>query len=358
MKIGILTHQYVSNYGAFLQAYALAKAVAGEFPEDTVEIIDYINLKHFITNSLGWFRFYRDREQWKHWKQKICVPFVFARERKKHLPLSPRCYTAKGINRLQYDVIIVGSDEVWNYKDRKSTAKVKFGHGLTCKKLIAYAPSVGNSRGDIPEYVRSGLDNFRALSVRDELTGKLVKKITGQEPKSVLDPTFLYETPVAELVKVQKPYILFYYCDGLPEDIKDQIISHARQEGLAVYGAGQWDRRYDDIQKLLTPFEWVQKFRHARFVFTGTFHGAVFSILNRRPFKVYLTNKSRIRKVGALLKELRIEGREIDADFVFDINEASNEIDYSAVDEIITQRRNESLEFLRKAIESARSTER
>ena len=353
MKIGILTHQYVSNYGAFLQAYALAKAVAREFPEDTVEIIDHINLKHFITNSLGWFRFYRGREQAKHWKRKIHVPFVFARERKKHLPLSPRCYTAKQINRLQYDVIIVGSDEVWNYKDRKSTAKIKFGHSLTCKNLIAYAPSVGNSRGDIPEYVRRGFDNFRAISVRDELTGKLVKKVTGKEAESVLDPTFLQEIPAAEPEGIQKPYILFYYCDGLPESTKEQIISHVRQAGLAVYGAGQWDRRYDDIQKILTPFEWAQMFRHARFVFTGTFHGAVFSILNRRPFKVYLTNKSRIRKVGALLKELNIEGREIGPEFVFDLNETANEIDYGVVDEILAQRRDESLDYLRRAIRNA-----
>ena len=352
MKIGILTHQYVSNYGAFLQAYALAKAVAREFPEDTVEIIDHITLKHFIANSLGWFRFYRGREQAKHWRQKTRVPFVFARERKKYLPLSPRCYTAKQINRLQYDVIVVGSDEVWNYKDRKSTAKIKFGHGLTCRNLIAYAPSVGNSRGDIPEYVRSGLDNFRAISVRDELTEKLVKKVTGQDSEFVLDPTFLQEIPGAEPEEIQKPYILFYYCDGLPEHIKEQIIFHARQEGLAVYGAGQWDRCYDDLQKIPTPFEWAQMFRHARFVFTGTFHGAVFSILNRRPFKVYLTNKSRIRKVGTLLRELNIENREIDPEFVFDINDHANEIDYEAVDKILTRRRAQSTDYLRRAIKN------
>lgn len=354
MKIGILTHQYVSNYGAFLQSYALAKAVAREFPEDTVEVIDYINLKHYITNSLGWFRFYRGKEQAKHWKQKIGVPLMFARERKKHLPLSPRCYTAEQINRLQYDVIIVGSDEVWNYKDRKSTAKIKFGHGLTCKHLIAYAPSVGNSRGDIPEYVRRGLENFRLISVRDELTGKLVKKVTGQEPESVLDPTFLQEIPIEEPEEIQKPYILFYYCDGLPQNIKQQIIAHARQEGFAVYGAGQWDRQYDDMPKILTPFEWAQMFCNAQFVFTGTFHGAVFSILNRRPFRVYLTNKSRIRKVGALLKELNIEDREIGPEFVFDLRDKSNEIDYQAVDRILAQRREQSLAYLCRAITSTK----
>lgn len=37
MKIGILTHQYINNYGAFLQAWALRKAISELFPEDEVQ---------------------------------------------------------------------------------------------------------------------------------------------------------------------------------------------------------------------------------------------------------------------------------------------------------------------------------
>lgn len=70
MKIGILTHQYINNYGAFLQAYALREAVAEMFPNDNVEIINYINFKHFIINTCGWYRFYKDRETFDAWKQK------------------------------------------------------------------------------------------------------------------------------------------------------------------------------------------------------------------------------------------------------------------------------------------------
>lgn len=44
MKIGILTHQYIDNYGAFLQAYALREAMTKAFPEDQVEIINCINV--------------------------------------------------------------------------------------------------------------------------------------------------------------------------------------------------------------------------------------------------------------------------------------------------------------------------
>lgn len=40
MKIGILTHQYINNYGAFLQAWALREAISELFPEDEVQIID------------------------------------------------------------------------------------------------------------------------------------------------------------------------------------------------------------------------------------------------------------------------------------------------------------------------------
>lgn len=42
MKIGILTHQYINNYGAFLQAWALREAISELFPEDEVQIIDYV----------------------------------------------------------------------------------------------------------------------------------------------------------------------------------------------------------------------------------------------------------------------------------------------------------------------------
>lgn len=77
MKIGILTHQYINNYGAFLQAWALREAIAELFPNDEVQIIDYVNLKHFIINAGGWFRFYKNRESFKDWMEKIKLPRTF-----------------------------------------------------------------------------------------------------------------------------------------------------------------------------------------------------------------------------------------------------------------------------------------
>ncbi len=352
MKIGIMTHHYINNYGAFLQAYALQNALSEMFPDDTVEIIDYINLKHSIINTCGWFRFYSKRENFKCWVSKIKVPLTFSTSRKKHMNLSKRCYSVSGINKQKYDCIIIGSDEVWNFADSKGNTPVKFGIGIECKNIIAYAPSVGNANcaEDIPDYVIEGINKFKAISARDDLAAELVHNITGNMPQRVLDPTFLTQFPVEKKTVNAKPYLLFYYCERLPEKMKQQIFDYAKRNGLAVYGAGECDARYDDVTVNLTPFEWVDMFRNAEFVFTGTFHGAVFSILNKRQFKVYLTNESRIKKVGALLNELNIHNRNINSEFEFNLEQMKAEIDYNTVYEAIDTKRVQSLEFLRKAI--------
>lgn len=354
MKIGILTHQYINNYGAFLQAWALRQAIAELFPEDEVQIINYVNLKHFIINTGGWFRFYRNRETLKEWLPKTRLPYTFAKARKQHMVLSQRCFNARQINALGFDCIIVGSDEVWNYKDSKGNAELKFGIGLTCRNLIAYAPSVGKVTAEetVPQYVIDGIRKFKSISARDDLTEQLVKRVTGKAPTRVLDPTFLTQFPNADNRAGRKPYILFYYCDKLPPNILNQIFSYAKQHNLEVLGAGECDKRYSAITVNLAPFEWIEMFKNAEFVFTGTFHGAVFSILNRRQFKVYLTNESRIKKVTALLNELGISDRVISTDFQFDLESMKSEINYSEIQPVIEQKRRVSREYLKDAIGS------
>ena len=155
MKIGILTHHYINNFGAFLQAYALQTALQEMYPNDEIQIIDCMNVKHFVINAGGWFRFYRNKETLSDWLQKIRLPVTFAKARKKYMALTPTCYNAKDIEKLGLDYIVVGSDEVWNYRETKGNAKVKFGVGLENEKLIAYAPSVGQTHEtDVPEYVK------------------------------------------------------------------------------------------------------------------------------------------------------------------------------------------------------------
>ena len=351
MKIGILTHHFIANFGAFLQAYALQKVIERELPDAEVRIINYIHLKHFIINNGGWFRFYAERETISAWFDKIHLPYTFWEARQKYMNLTSLCFNATGVNRENFDVIVVGSDEVWNYSDPKSDSEIKFGVGLNCQRLISYAPSVGNSLAcNAPKYVKDGIAKFSAISVRDTLGQDLVEHITGKRPEKVLDPTFLIDFPNENVELPNKDYILFYYAEHLPEKIKKQIFSYANEHGLAVYGAGECDKAYTDITVNLTPFQWVQMFRDAKFVITGTFHGVAFSIENQRQFKVFLTQKNRIKKVNDLLSSLDITNRDIDEHYIFDLDKQSNEIDYNAVNEKIKCHRDLSLRYLCNAI--------
>lgn len=351
MKIGILTHHTVVNFGAFLQAYALQEAVKKVRPDAEVQIINYIPAKHFLINTVGWFLWYKNRKNWKNWGNVFKLPFTLKKERTRHMNLSPVCFSSEGISKLGFDVIVVGSDEVWNYADPKSVNFIKFGHGIDNARLVSYAPSAGNSDlNDIPEAVVSGLVKFSHLSGRDRRTVELAQKVTGRNAVEVLDPTFLYPLPFdPNPYRPGRDYILFYYCEHLPTELKKQIFDYARANDMDVIGAGDSDRDYEKCTVNMTPFQWIDLFRHAKFVFTGTFHGAVFSILNHRQFKVYLTNVGRIAKVGALLDNLGIENRIIDGDYRFDLAQC-DEINYEEVQKKIDEKREISLNYLREAL--------
>ena len=70
MKIGILTHHYIKNYGAFLQVYALQETLKKEFPNDEIYVINYIKRKHLYINTAGWFRFNPKKDSLKTYFQK------------------------------------------------------------------------------------------------------------------------------------------------------------------------------------------------------------------------------------------------------------------------------------------------
>lgn len=355
-KIGILTHHYIHNYGAFLQGYALQEAVKKLYPNDEVYMIDFVNKKHAVKNTLGWFRYNPNKDSIKSYMQKIKLPRIFKKTQKKYYNLTKRIKNTEDLNNLNLDAIIVGSDEVWHYEDI-ARHPMKFGYEVKVPKLIAYAPSTGSSnvKEGIPEYVKEGMKNFTGLSARDDNAEELIKNVLGKECTRVLDPTLLYEFPeysskFVDYIKSQK-YILMYYCDNLPDTIKNEIIEYANKNEYKIFGAGEYKKWFTETFVDINPFEWVEMFRNAQIVFTGTFHGAVFSIKSRKNFYVYLTNPSRIKKVGSLLKQFEIEDRTMNNENVDKIfNNIENNINYEEVYKKIEVEKNKSLDYLKKSI--------
>lgn len=77
--------------------------------------------------------------------------------------------------------------------------------------------------------------------------------------------------------------------------------------------------------------------------------------MNRRQFKVYLTNESRIKKVTALLEELGIQNRKMDSKFEFDLESMKNEINYDAVYRVINEKRQSSKQYLKDAVRNGKT---
>ena len=357
-KIGILTHHYIHNYGAFLQGYALQEAIKNLYPNDEVYMIDFVNKKHAIKNTLGWFRYHPKKDSLKSYFQKIKLPYIFGKTQKKYYNLTKKIHNTKELNELGLDAIVVGSDEVWHYEDI-ARHPMKFGYGVEVDKLLSYAPSTGSSnvKENIPEYVKEGLENFTGLSARDDNAETLVKNVLGKQITRVLDPTFLYEFPdysskFVDYIKNEK-YILMYYCDKLPIEIREKIIEYAKKNNYKIFGAGEYKKWFNETFVDIDAFEWVEMFKNAQIIFTGTFHGAVFSIKSKKNFYCYLTNPSRIKKVGSLLKQFEINNHIIDEknyNEMFDkIN--NNYISYEDVYKNIEKYRNESLQYLKDNIQ-------
>ncbi len=350
MKIGIITHHCINNYGAFLQGWALQEKLKALFPQDEVYIINYIIPKQNIINIGGFFRYYPGRETPVSWLNKVKQPSIFAKARKDYYNMTRPVYSTAQINSLDMDCIVIGSDEVWNYLDTKGYSLVKFSAGLKAKTIVAYAPSVGKSTGaDVPEDVKIAMHGFTALSARDANTQAMCREILGTEPMMVCDPTFLTPTPEVDNEKIRRltkrPYILFYYCNGIERALKEKIISAAHKKGYNVLGGGEYDKLYSDMALDLTPFEWAQLFRKAEYVYTGTFHGVVFSILNKKDFAVYASIESRVKKIEALLAQFGIGNRDIVREGI-----ENEPIDYDRVYRKINRLRADSEDYLLRAV--------
>lgn len=354
MRIGILTHHYINNYGAFLQAYSLQETLKMLYPNDEIIIINYTKKWHYFINTFGWFRFNFKKEKISGWVKKIKNPSMFKKSRKQELNLSKKCHNSKDINKLNCDLIIVGSDEVWNYEDKKSFFKEKFGYGLK-SKLVAYAPSVGKSKYNSSfknQNIIKNIINFKNISSRDESTDDFIKHITKKDAIRVLDPTLLICFPTKNVFKESsEKYILFYYCDDISSFLMNQIKIFSEKNGYKLISAGESNKYCSNEYINVNPFEWVELFKNASYIFTGTFHGCVFSLKFHKPFSAFLTNKSRMIKVSSLLKMFYMQDRIINNNFITLNFDELFKIDYSYFKKNFNYIYDSSLNFLKTCIE-------
>lgn len=343
IRVGILTFHDGINHGAFMQAFSLYQFLRQN--GYNAEIINYKNVDH-LKNE---FRAFLLTKRPKDFVSNISKILAFKRDQKV-MNLGKLEVKSSRVSD-SYDIIVVGSDIVWNYKwSFLGNDPIYFGRNLNCKKLISYAPSFGNvSVNDSrPSHVISGIQSFDAISVRDANSADIVESIVGSRPQIVLDPTFLIDSIPYEkgCKKCDSDYLLVYAYLLQPEEIQSAI-EFSRSKGLKIVSVGYSNKWADENIVSLGPFEWLSYIRNANFVLTSTFHGTIFSIKYERNFVTSINDSIRNKTVG-LLEEIGLINRCVESSNVDPIFEI--DIDYQMVNKKLSYHIDHSKKFLRNSL--------
>ena len=257
----------------------------------------------------------------------------------------------EGYDHESLDLVILGSDEIWNIRTYLFRERIFYGEGMF--PVMAYAPSIGNATAEDLSVIPAEL--FRRMDpilVRDDRTQAFVRSLGIKAPK-VCDPAILADTAVFcrpyhhRLMK--KPYLLVYaYGHEFNEQIKSHIRAFAEKRGLKVISAG-FDLNWCDGVIDCSPLDFCAVLEQASFVVTGTFHGSIFSILNHKQFvSIPYSPKTTdlLNNVG--LSDRIIDQEQMDEKKLAEALEAP--IDYAAVDAVLAHMRADSMALLKQAL--------
>jgi len=352
MKVGILSMQKVRNYGSFLQAFALKKTV--ESFGNEVEFIDIIpgtritEYKITLKRCFDWIvKHYFSLHAISRWRYAVVSKRLFE-----------LFFEELGVHKHtfdSYDVVVIGSDEVFNIAQTTSWgySSQLFGNVLNAKKVISYAGSFGQTSFELiqsnrlTEDMTNALRNMAAISVRDENSREIVWNLLHTNPSINIDPVLLFDFS-RDIRKIQeKNYILVY---SYPNRIKDKntiksIKIFAQRNNKKIFSIGSF-YEWADAVLLPHPFECLSYFRSADYVITDTYHGAVVSIKYNKQFAV-LVNDSNKNKLEHLLKLLKVE-RQIVENYSNIDSVLSQKIDYADINVIIKNEIQMSLKYLRR----------
>ena len=353
MKVAILSMQEVKNYGSFLQAFSLKSNI--EALGHTCDFINIIpgrqlpgyKISHFHKVRLLFQRLWG----WDFIKRFETIYKFQTRFSKEFLPYLG---VKPGENHAHYDVVVIGSDEVFNCAQQTwfGFSPQLFGKGLNADKKITYAASFGATTLDklqkmsIKEEISELLKQLDCISVRDGNSAEVVKVLTGKDPLRHVDPVLIYDYTQFMPLEIRKDkYMIVYTYPERITNVKEitAIKQFARDKGLKLISIGHYFPWCDEVV-VPTPFEVLAYFRDADYIVTDTFHGSIFSIKHNKPFGTIIRTMNN-QKLSSLLKQFGLESRIVnDVTCLQSILETP--IDYTLVNKQIAEERNQSIKYL------------
>lgn len=352
-KIGIITFQRAHNYGAILQCLALQEFLA-ENTEATVSVIDYkpdfLNYYHY---------FIRDRFSLNHPISTIKEIIYLYRRFKRFISFDNFIESYIKLNKeysnnlSEYDLIIVGSDQLWNIKNTNNIFdKMYWGRfkDQDTPKLITYAVSTGGCSTLDWNKVKEYINQFDSISVREKYLKENLEKHANYKSQWVLDPTLLQnrEFWIRQTVeyKPNRPYLFYYQARNKPLAFQyaKKLASKMNLDFIYISAHIMLPNSNEGVKA--NPIDFLNILRNATYVVTSSFHGTVFSVQFHKNFSTLLLNDGDDGRSISFLQSIGLENH------LVSITEQINdmETDWNKVDEVLEQKRQESRMWLLKNI--------
>lgn len=356
-KIGIITIHSDLNYGAALQAYALNQFLRNKGYDS--EIINYIKIPNyprqypFPMNIAYWMM---NRPRYNRYR--------------KFLKSSVSAKTWHSVDELMrdfhepYDLLISGSDQVWNPTCGGLIDKLNPCYYLAFAdqkkyKKIAYASSLGSYRFNDEEIMSVGkwLGEYAHLSTREQAGKEHLESFLKRDVKVVLDPTLLLNreewiriaTPVSKVKK--EKYVLVYYIDEIAE-----CVEYARKvadaHGWKVAMMTNTAKRFPGVDVNIPfcgPAEFLWLFDNAQFVCTNSFHGTAFSVNFNKNF-ISVIKRNSPQRAQTLLNNVVLPERLLTD--IEQVDSLSEHIDWATANEKLNRLRADSIDYLINSIEN------
>lgn len=366
MKIGILSMQMVDNYGSVLQAYGLKKIM--ESLGCDVEFIDIKKIESDFKLIANPDTACKEEFAKSSFVQKLLSKHalirIFNKIKKETLK---RKFNEFRLTLLEiekksdhYDLCIIGADEVFNCLQPSPWGYTSqlFGNVPEADNVITYAASCGATTYErlphkVNESIKKSIKNISGFSARDKNTYDFLEKFEASNINQNLDPVLIYdyakEIDSAVLPSLPDRYCVIYsygYRFHKKEEV-DIILNFCKKHKLtpvAIQGGQTWCQNF----MACTPFECLKIFQNSNFVITDTFHGTIFSAKYAERFAV-ITRNSNYNKLSDLIERLEIKQHLLQnlaqIENVYEINKNQD-----AIDEILKNERNNTINYLRKYI--------
>lgn len=316
MKIGILTFHNTMNYGSFLQALGTYNALV-KLGYDC-EILDY-ECKAIEDSEFSVFK-----QKKKGLKSIPRYFFIIKKQKKKYEKFRRDLYTYMKVSKRYtrdtiknadniYDAFLVGSDILWDLKLTNYDMTYFLDFTNNHSKKFAFSTSIGgqwNERDAV--IIKKLLHSFQKISLREETSAKWLEKLMPDKKiYAVCDPTMLcnsiYWDSVAETgKKLNGKYVLVYFTT---EEILKNAKEYAEYHGYKVVCIGFGFLEFNI--KYVTPEsigDFLALVKGAMAVFTGSYHGFLFSLYFNKPVFVYYRDVANHNvRLLDVLKRLDIE---------------------------------------------------